>query len=246
MSLVSSGSPLEIPANDWNDIQSMLDAWRAGRLQFGAGVLTNVQSSLVWVKNESQNDVAPGDILGLGDPVISPTDNIEEFKTRFAFKGAVPSTSTPNYGQYGVVQESADKSDGFCRCVVAGVTFVKLNITHAADKYCEIANNVSTYLTTGALGSSYIIWKSSGTGSTDKWGLIRVGDRSGQILVKNLTGSAIAAGTTGTATVHKGSDESSTGQTLTVKNRTSVSWANDKFGTAEFIEGTTFVSPQQT
>src|SRR5215510_9921130 len=190
---VASGDPLEIPATDWNDLQLLLDEWRAGRLRFGAVPLQNWPASRVWVKNASANAVAPGDILGLGDPIITPTQNVHEFKTNISFIGATPSTSTPHYDQYGIVQEPAAASTGMCRCVVMGLTFVKLNITHASDLYCEIANNVSMYLTTGALGSSRILWKSTGTGSTDKWGLIRVGEPSGEILVKNVT-SDYAAG----------------------------------------------------
>lgn len=247
---VSSGDPLSIPALDWNDIQTMLDWWRAGRAQSSDDRILNFfQSTIIQVKNESSNDITPGDVLGLGDPVISPTDDVEEFKRRFALKGATPSTSTPHYDNYGIAIESADKTNGFCRCVVSGLTFCKLNITHASDLYCEIANNVSTYLTTGALGSSRILWKSSGTGSTDKWGLIRVGEPSGEILVKNSTGGAIAAGASGTATVYTGTpgSEASTGQTVTVFNRSSVSWADTKFGSAAILQkGNAYVSPQQT
>lgn len=250
MGLASPGSPLEILATDWNDIQALLGEWRRGRLNFGAGPLFNQPSSLIWVKNASAVDVAAGDVLGLGAPVISPTDDIEQFKTRIAFTGAVPSTSTPHYDNYGVVQEPADKSDGYCRCVVAGLTFVKLNITHASDLYCEIANNISTYLTTGALGSSRILWKSGGTGSTDKWGLVRVGEPSGEILVKNNSGGNYAAGSNCTTLeVHTGTpgSESATGQTLSAWNKTSVAFNNGKYGSAAILQkGNAYASPLQT
>ena len=228
----------------------MLREWRRGRVTFGSvGSHDPQPSSVVYVKNISANDVTPGDVLGLGEPIIAPSDSVAEFQASLGFQGSIPSSSTPHYGKYGVVQEAARKTDGFCRCVIAGLTFVKLNITHADDDYCEIANGVTTYLTTGALGSSRILWKSSGTGSSDKWGLIRVGDPSGEILVYNATGSAIAAASSGTATVYEGTagSETSTGQTLTVYNRTSVSWANGKFGSAAIINrGQAYVSPLQT
>src|SRR6185369_11431480 len=173
---VSPGDPLDIPASDWNDVQSLLNRFRRGLLSFDAiGLIFNSPASWVWVKNISASNVTAGDILGLGDPVITPTQNAEEFKTRISFQGSIPSTSTPHYDRYGVCQEPADKTDGYCRCVVAGATFVKLTITHAEDLYCEIANGVSTSLTTGALGSSRILWKESGTGGS-KWGIVRVGE----------------------------------------------------------------------
>lgn len=246
MALVSAGDDLNIEAGIWNDIQKLLEEWRAGRVQFGAGSLRNWPASTVYVKNESQNDVTAGDVLGLGDPVISPTDNVEEFRSNFAFKGAIPSTSTPHYGQYGIVQEAADKTNGYCRCVVSGVTFVKLNITHASDLYCEIVNNVSTSLKTGALGSSRVLWKSTGTGSTDKWGLIRVGEPSGEILVKNTTGGDFTAGShsfdvvTGTP-----GSEATTGQTVTAYNLTTVK-AGKRASCAILQKGNAYASPQET
>lgn len=248
----SSGDKLRrhITPRKWNGLEDMLRRFQMGQFDHSTPAFYEpYTASVVWCKNISANDVTPGDVLGLGDPVITPTDNLAEFKSRLAFDGSIPSTSTPHYGQYGVVQEACGKYDGFCRCVVAGLTFVKLNITHAADLYCEIANSVSTYLTTAPLGSSRILWKTSGTGSTDKWGLIRVGEPSGEILVYNATGSAIAAAASGTATVHTGTpgSESTTGQTLTVFNRTSVAWAASKYGSAAILQkGNAYVSPQQT
>jgi hypothetical protein len=141
MPLASPGKKLNIVASDWNDMQAMLREWRHGRLSFGGSGVSNPLGSTVWVKNISANDVTPGDVLGLGNPVITPTDDVTEFRARLAFEGSIPSTSTPHYDQYGIVQEACAKTDGFCRCVVSGITFCKLNITHAADLYCEIANS---------------------------------------------------------------------------------------------------------
>lgn len=199
--VVARGQRLTIPATDWNDIGLMLREWRNGRLSIHALGFTDAYApSEVWCKNVSANDVGIGDVLGLGDPVISPTDNLSEFKSRIAFEGSIPSTSTPHYGQYGIAQEGASKNGGFCRIVVAGCTFAKLNITHASDLACEISNGVSTYLTTGYVGTSRILWKSSGTGSTDKWGLIRVGDTLDNFVGK-ADGTITANGGTGTVSV---------------------------------------------
>jgi len=247
--LVSSGQKLSkaITSHDWNDVQAMLREFRNGRLSFGAdGSNSPYVASVVWVKNTSANDVEPGDVLGLGNPVTTPTNNANEFKSFLAFEGSIPSTSTPHYGQYAVCQEAARKTDGFCRAVVMGLTFAKLSITHAADLYCEITNSVSTYLTTSALGSSRILWKDSGTGSSNKWGLIRVGEPSGEILVYNNTGSSIN-NASGTFQVHTGTpgSESSTGQTITAFSKYEFKTA--KYGSAAILQkGNAYASPQQT
>jgi len=201
--LVSSGQKLSkaITSHDWNDVQAMLREFRNGRLSFGAdGSNSPYVASVVWVKNTSANDVEPGDVLGLGNPVTTPTNNANEFKSFLAFEGSIPSTSTPHYGQYAVCQEAARKTDGFCRAVVAGVTFCKLTITHTLDPAAEITNSSTTGLTTGYVGTSRILWKDTGTGS-GKWGLIRVGDTLDNFFGK--PNATITAGSSGTVNAWK-------------------------------------------
>lgn len=92
----------------------------------------------------------------------------------------------------------------------------------------------------------FILGGTTGTGATSR--VLAMQLPPGQVLVKNSTGSAIAAAASGTATVHGGvaGSEATTAMTLTVYNRSSVSWANDKYGTADLINGQAYVSPQQT
>lgn len=249
MDLISPGEQYRPRAADLNDLQAILAEWRRSRLSQDADPLRTLTGpGVVWVKNITGSTVNEFEVLGLDEPVTTFADNPAEFKERIIWKATTPSTSTPHYGKYAVLQEPAE-SQGFARAVMHGITLVKLNITHASDAYCEIANNVTTYLTTSAVGSSRILWKSSGTGASDKWGLIRLGEPSGEILVYNATGSSIAAGASGTATVYGGTplSEASTGQTLTVYNRSSVEWKNAKFASAALLNFRgPYVSPQQT
>jgi hypothetical protein len=249
MTIAASGQRLNIPARDWNGLQAVLAQYRGERLSQQSDELrTLVGHGVIWIKNISDAKVNEFEVLGLDEPVTTKADNETEFKYNLFWKATKPSTTTPHYGKYVVLQEPAE-SQGFARAIIHGITLVKLNITHASDSYVEIEHEVTATLKTSALGSSRILWKTSGTGSSDKWGLIRLGEPSGEILVKNSTGSAIAAGSSGTATVHTGTagSESSTGQTITVYNRTSVSWANDKYGSAALLNFRgPYVSPQQT
>lgn len=70
----------------------------------------------------------------------------------------------------------------------------------------------------------------------------------GEILVYNATGSSIAAGSSGTATLYGGTagSEASLSLTVTAYNRSSTAWANAKYGMADLINGQVYVSPQQT
>jgi hypothetical protein len=245
--MVHTGDKLRISASTWNAVLSMLEWFRGSRLERMAERLEQVyQPSLVFVKNTTSSDLDRGDVLGIDTPLVSVTDNADWFKESLDFIGSAPSTSTPHYGQYAILREACPAGE-IARAVISGVALAKLTITHASDQYCEITNNVTSALTTGALGTSRILWKESGTGS-GKWGLIRVGNESREILVYNATGSAIGAAASGTATVYTGTpgSEASSGQTLTVYNRTSVSWANAKYGWAHAYRGNAYVVPIQT
>lgn len=248
---VHAGEPLKIQASVWNDVLAIVRWWRGSQIERLTRDLESIfPPSVIWIKNTTSSDIARGEVLAIdSSPVITLSENADFFKSRLEWEGTTPSTSTPHFGKFVVLREPAAKNGGFARAVASGVALAKLNITHASDNYCEIANGVTSYLTTSALGSARILWKSTGTGSSDKWGLIRLGDPSGEILVYNATGSSIAAGASGTATVYSGTplSETSTTQTLTVYNRTSVAWANAKFGSAALLSGYgPYVSPQQT
>jgi hypothetical protein len=249
MTVFVPGQKYQPLASDLNDQQAMLRDYRGSRLLQDSGFLhTPIGSVFIWVQNITNAKVNEFEVLGLDEPVTTLSQNDIEFKYNLFWKATTPSTSTPHFGKYVVLQEPAE-SQGFARAVLHGLTLVKLNITHASDSYCEIANSVTSYLTTSAVGSSRILWKSSGTGSTDKWGLIRLGEPSGEILVYNNTGSPITAGNSGTAEVHDGvaGSATATGQTLTVYNRSSTSWANAKYGSAALLNFRgPYVSPQQT
>ena len=71
---------------------------------------------------------------------------------------------------------------------------------------------------------------------------------AGEVLVKNSTGSAIAAGNSGTVVVYYGTagSETTTGMELTVYNRSSVSWSDTKFGMAAHVNNAVYGLPIQT
>lgn len=71
---------------------------------------------------------------------------------------------------------------------------------------------------------------------------------AGEVLVKNETGSPIAAASSGTVNVYSGTagSESDTGMDLSVYNRSSVSWATAKFGMAAHVNNAVYGLPIQT
>lgn len=93
----------------------------------------------------------------------------------------------------------------------------------------------------------FTIWGNPSGGSTDlvmaqQWWV------NGEILVKNDSGSAIAANASGTFKIFTGAagSEADSGMTITAYNKTSVSFANGKFGAAAWIHGAYYAVPWQT
>jgi hypothetical protein len=245
--MVSRGQDFSVTAAFWNELQRMVK-WFKGHenslLQVAEELKRVYPPTTVWVKNASLVRRAAFEILTVSD-IIADIRTYEGEKYRpIHFHGIAP-TSDPLYS-VAVLQDPATIDGGFARAVISGVTLVKLNITHAQDKYCDVVDGVATSLKTVPVGRARVILKNIGTGSENKWGIIRMGDRSGETLVKNTTGSTISAGSSGTAAVWAGTpgSETATGQTITAYNRTSVDWEDGKFGSMDLLNGYgPYVSP---
>lgn len=162
------------------------------------------------VRNTTSSEVAAFGVMGIDDMVVDPATSGGTSLVRV--QGIAPDTSALPTGKYAVLHKAARANGGLARAFIPGATLVKLNITHAADWACGITNGVTDYLTTGAVGSSRILLKSTGTGSSNKWGLIRLGDHVTHFFGKP-TGS-ISAGGSGTVAVWDGAFAGALGNTV--------------------------------
>lgn len=201
MPFASPGQSLNIPAAAWNDMQTMLAEWRQGKLggargQASSGGLT------VLVENFASWDVNEFGVLGISDLCIDITVVDSEKYNGVRVRGIPPDTSALPTGKYAVLQEPAKANGGFAQAIIPGATLVKLSITHAADWACGVTNGVTEGLTTNPVGSSRILLKSLGTGSDNKWGIVRLGDHVTHFFGKPA--GSIAAGGSGTCNVWDG------------------------------------------
>jgi hypothetical protein len=204
---VAPGQRVNIRAADWNDILAMLGQWRAnGRrgtyFPDELGKSQPLPGGWCWIKNNHTSNVAAFGVLGLDGVAIdfSTTANAHHKFAPITLKGVQPSTSTPHYGKYAVLQEPAKASGGIARAVIFGPAVCSLSITHASDRAAEIENS-QTHLKTGYVGTSRILWMQSGTG-TGKLGIVRVGDSILQFFGKPAASIALDA-TTGTVNAWK-------------------------------------------
>lgn len=206
---VSAGDRLKILAREWNDLLALLRWWKrtgvvngygrgpAGKNQFG--------TQQVWVKNTTGTNLNAFEVLQISDLMIDILATPSEKYNTLSFDGIAPVFTLP-MGRYCVLQEPAKSQQGsqpggIARAVLSGETLVKLNIVHTADWACDLVAGTTSYLQTGPVGTSRILLKHTGTGSTNKFGVVRLGDAVDMFFGK--PNATIASGASGTVNIWK-------------------------------------------
>ena len=203
MGKVSAGDPLRISASDWN---AMLDVVADRRSRVDGSIShSGVPAASVLVKNDSNQDVTRGQILGVGGPVVSPADNEAAFYHVLAVKGVTPTAPT-HIGKFVVALESI-AAGKMGRGILSGIAAVKLAVNYADHRYADIYHN--TYnLSSFWIGSAEILWKQANSGTTNA--LVRLGIFE-TVRLRATAASTVAAGSSGTFNVYGTSPQ----QTLT-------------------------------
>jgi hypothetical protein len=128
-------------------------------------------------------------VLGIDGVIISPDDNLDQFKSRIALTGVTPTAD--HVGKFAVLLESA--ADGqLVRAAIDGLTVCKVEATAPApgsvDRFADIEASTTDHLVAKATGAARIIWRQAGTGAT--WAVVRLGDSIGGTLPAEITGEA--------------------------------------------------------
>jgi len=173
---VSPGDPLRIKAGTWNGVMDATRAVLAGRPAGLGSALPGVGTPLrdavtILVRNDSGSDLDPLSVVGLGAPVVTPTDNETEFRENAALAASVPDADT-DAGRFAILLEGIPAGE-FGRALLAGVTAVKLQVGDADHRFADVTDGDASKLTTAEAGGAQILWKEAGTGT--KWGLVRLG-----------------------------------------------------------------------
>jgi len=174
---VKPGDRLKISAADWN---AAVAAGRAHALRALAGGAFSPNTwrqspGLIILKNTSVNDRNRFEILGLGDPLFTPTENANEFKNSIAFKGVALTFASHFGGLFAVLLEPLP-SGKTGMAIVQGVTTVQVNVQVATHQFADIDANSAARLRSYSAGSARILWKEAGTGA--KWARVLLGAMS--------------------------------------------------------------------
>lgn len=170
---VDSGDKIVISAQVWN---AMLDAAVANRMGDNPspdGAPGSRSATVIRIRNDSGAAVARFGILGINGPIVTPTNNLTEFKRTIALKGITPAAGT-HEGKFAVLLEPLAK-DKIGAAVISGG--VPVQISGPIGPFAEISDAVSGYLTPGDSGSARILYPPQDDVATDqRWAVIRIGE----------------------------------------------------------------------
>jgi len=158
MKKVHPGDKLRIPAATFNTLIDVARDHLANRQNATRqpGVILPPPGVILTIRNDSDEDRARFEVLGLDSPVFPPEDNTADFS-----RGPVMSCVTPatpdHEGAFVVLLEPiADGKVG--QAILQGAAYVKVDMASLDDEYAEVTDGETGYLTSGESGSARIIW----------------------------------------------------------------------------------------
>jgi len=168
---VQAGDALEIPAGTFNTFIDTARAYLARQRSTQTGTDRSTRDpDVVLVRNDSGYDLARFEILGVSGVVISPADNLDEFKNAVVLTGTTPSLAE-HFGRFVVLLEPLTVGE-IGRACASGMCQVRVNVVDEADDYADVRDGSCATLESTDRGASYIYWRQSGTG--EKWAVVKL------------------------------------------------------------------------
>ncbi|AMV35255.1 hypothetical protein VN12_24230 [Pirellula sp. SH-Sr6A] len=166
---VQPGDPLRIPAEAWNALMDLSQFQRNQRHnQLSDTEGTSRQTSLAKVRNQTGVDLDRFSIVALGSPIVSPTDNLNEFKNQSNFQGLLPSANTKS--RFGILLEPLGENR-IGTAVVSGCVIARVSVGMQVYDCVETVPGEHGFLRNVPHGPASVMWIES-TG-TIRWAVIR-------------------------------------------------------------------------
>jgi hypothetical protein len=185
---VAGGQPVSFKASTWNAMLDSAEDFSRRRpggatSEFGGGPVSRTEFH---IKNNADSAVDRFGVLGISGLLISNADNPDEFKTRITFTGVSPASAS-HTGKFVVAVEPINPGE-IGRCVLNGLTQVKVNMIESGQRWADVLDGDATQLESGNVGTAQILYAESGTGT--KWAVVRLGMVPGEVVVKVRTAEA--------------------------------------------------------
>lgn len=215
MTQALAGSPLNIPADVWNDLLQMRAQWQRERLKQNRGAAEPASNPVVVrVRNSSGSDRLVGDVLGIDGPVTELVTDSEAvylntslpFIEQIALEGVTPDAD--HRSKFVVLLEPIP-SGQIGRAAIRGAVWARCQaVTGNTDGMAAYAKDGAHLLELGNSGPSEVLFRPD----TDEegWCIVVLGNATPQVYY-GKTDEAIAKGATGTVNRLHGTTEADTG-----------------------------------
>ena len=123
-------------------------------------------------------------VVGLGDVAITPSDRAAVVFDRPVFAGEVP---TADHGSKFAILSGPAKTNEVIRAVVAGIAWVRLQLTDESHGFAELEVGETEFLVSAESGPAEILWAEGASGSSSEgsssdglvWAIVRLGGGGG-------------------------------------------------------------------
>lgn len=153
---VRRGDPLVIPAQTFNTfIDAARDFQQRQRSARRRVQRERQDAGIILVRNESGQDRERFDVLGIQGPIITPTDNADEFANRVALSGDVPSTT--HAGRFVVLLEPL-RDGAIGRACIDGVCVVQVEMADEEHGFADVKVGDASVLESSSSGTAQLLW----------------------------------------------------------------------------------------
>jgi hypothetical protein len=173
MNKVKTGQKFSVKAETWNSFIDAADFVKQQQADMNSSISRkDTKSGIVMIRNGADDVLEQFKVISLGDLIIKPADNEQEFRCNLPVFEAETVSDDNKKKPFAVLQKPLAKSE--CGlAMVSGITPVPINIVSAGHEYAELS---ADGLMTSETGSIRILWKETGTG--DKWAVVHIGAAS--------------------------------------------------------------------
>jgi hypothetical protein len=178
---VRSGDRLQIPAATYNAFIDAAIAHRNGRATGGELQPLLRQSGVVPVKNLTGIPQPRFSVVGLGDPIIPPDANVQEFKRQVTFTGNIPN-KTVHHTRFAIYLEPVD-NQRVGLAVVAGVAITQLLVLGVPYACAELITGSSQVLLNVPHGPAQVLWMDATAGPL-RWAIVRLEESDYEAVVQ--------------------------------------------------------------
>lgn len=169
---INPGDRFRPSATAWNAAMDATEDYLRRRPGAVVGSIVDNRSQLVYVRNDTGEDLDQFSVVGVQGAVISPSENQADFTANPYLVGVVPTSR--HVGNFAITQEPIP--DGkFGRAIVAGWSHAWLKPASSGD-YAEVISGDTDQLQQGDTGSALILYiPTAAAGSDAVLGMIRFG-----------------------------------------------------------------------